>query len=64
MAALPARRQDIDFIFLAEGLRLREQRGLLHDLDYAETAEDFWSSGGRPKAKRPADRKRKTSSSR
>lgn len=30
----------------------------------AETAEEFWSSGGRPKAKRPADRKRKTNSSR
>ena len=28
-----AERGRLDFIFLAEGLRLREQRGLLHDLD-------------------------------
>src|SRR3954468_5650637 len=31
--ARPAERGKLDFFFLAEGLRLREQRGLIHDLD-------------------------------
>ena len=31
--ARAAERGKLDFVFLAEGLRLREQRGKLHDLD-------------------------------
>ncbi|WP_153504074.1 NtaA/DmoA family FMN-dependent monooxygenase [Cumulibacter manganitolerans] len=39
--AQTAERGKLDFLFLAEGLRLREQRGLIHDLDVVGRPDTF-----------------------
>src|SRR5580698_511277 len=39
--AQTAERAKFDFFFLAEGLRLREQRGLIHDLDVVGRPDTF-----------------------
>src|ERR1700691_1939828 len=39
--AQPAERAKFDFFFLAEGLRLREQRGKIHDLDVVGRPDTF-----------------------
>src|SRR3984885_5781106 len=39
--AQPAERAKMDFLFLAEGLRLREQNGLIYDLDVVGRPDTF-----------------------
>ncbi len=47
--AQTAERGKFDFFFLAEGLRLREQNGLIYDLDVASVSHP-WPPGAAPGA--------------